>query len=95
MAEPGAFSATLPEAVDFFVKHARPDSGTITVEDAAKMFLEAKKGLKRSRAYLRGCKKTYYLPFACAFPGRVPSDIGQGEAGMRAEEDFLRRLLDR
>lgn len=39
MAELAAFSATLPEAGDFFIKHAKPDSGTITAEDAAKTLL--------------------------------------------------------
>ena len=75
-----AFNATLPEAVDFFLKHARPAQGEISVEDALKEFLNAKVSLKRRESYLRNCKKTYYQPFTRAFPGRVLSDISQVEA---------------
>ena len=80
LAKLDAFNATLTEAVDFFLKHARPARGTITVEDALKTFLEAKQALKRSPAYLRGCKKTYYLPFTREFPGKMLADISQADA---------------
>lgn len=73
------FNASLGEAVDFFLKHARPERGQITVEDAVKLFLDTKKQLKRSRAYLRGCNKTFLTPFAKFFAGRNVTDISTTE----------------
>jgi integrase len=70
-----AYNATLQEAVDFFLKFARPEKGKITVDEAVKLFLESKTKLKRSDAFLRGCKKTYYGPFAKHFTGRCVADI--------------------
>lgn len=70
-----AFNATLPEAVDFFLKFARPEKGKITVEEAVKLFLDSKTKLKCSAAYLRGCRKTFYGPFAKHFAGRPVADL--------------------
>ena len=73
------FNATLPEAVDFFLKHARPDKGQITIGDAVKVFLEAKRQLKLSKAYLKGCRRTFLGPFAKHFAGRNITDITLNE----------------
>ena len=54
-----AFNATLPEAVEFFIKHARPERGTISIKDSVEVFLKAKADLKRREAYLRNCRKTF------------------------------------
>lgn len=80
MAKLTAFEATITEAVDFFIKHARPTRGRITVEQALDIFLEAKLALKRREAYLRNCKATFYNPFVKAFAGRILSDISPVEA---------------
>jgi site-specific recombinase XerD len=44
------------------------------------MFLRAKADLKRREAYLRNCRKTFYEPFARAFPKRNIADITENEA---------------
>ncbi len=48
-----AFNATITEAVDFFIKYARPERGSIITEDAVEMFLKNKAQLKRREAYLQ------------------------------------------
>jgi hypothetical protein len=68
-------NATLPEAVDFFIKFARPEKGKITVDEAFKLFIEAKVKNKCSAAYLRGCRKTYYGPFVKHFTGRNVAEL--------------------
>jgi integrase len=73
------FNATLTEAVDFFLKNARPERGKITIEEAIKVFLDAKKQAKCSSAYLRGCEKTFFPPFAKFFAGRNVTDITPSE----------------
>ncbi len=70
-----AFNATIPEAVDFFLKYSRPDKGEITVAEALKLFLEKKAKAKCSTAYLDHCQRTFFGPFAKAFPNRVASEI--------------------
>ena len=70
-----AFNASIPEAVDFFLKFSRPDKGEITTAEAVKLFLEKKAKAKCSAAYLNSCSKTYFGPFAKAFPNRVVSEI--------------------
>jgi integrase len=79
LAKLAAFNATLTEAVDFFLKHARPDKGQIKIEDAVKVFLEAKRQLKLSKAYLKGCSRTFLGPFAKYFAGRNVTDITLNE----------------
>ena len=74
-----AFNATLPDAVNFFLKFARPDNGELTAAEALKLFLEKKEKTKRSRAYLNGFKKTFLGPFVKAFPECVVSGITSQE----------------
>jgi integrase len=75
-----AFDATLPEAVDFFIKFSRPPKGNITPEEALGVFLEKKAKAGRSLAYLRNCEKTFYKPFAKFFSNRKVADIIPQEA---------------
>lgn len=71
--------ATLPEAVDFFLKFARPSKGKIQVDEAIELFLAAKTGNDLSEAYLEGAEKTFLNPFARYFKDRIVSDISSEE----------------
>lgn len=75
-----AYHATLPEAVDFFIAHARPPKGDITTEEAVKLFIQAKTALKRRPHYVNRCEHTFYLPFARAFPKRTMNSITEKDA---------------
>jgi integrase len=75
-----AFNATLPEAVDFYLKYARPDKGRVTIEEAIRIFLKKKAQLRRSPDYLHNCEKTFFNPFAKAFPGRIAVEVSAAEA---------------
>jgi site-specific recombinase XerD len=74
------YGATVPEAVDFFIRYAKPERGTITLKEAVDEFLVAKEKLNKSEAYLQGCRKTFFLPFSRAFPKSNLSDLTQREA---------------
>jgi site-specific recombinase XerC len=69
--------ATLPEAVDFFLKYARPSKGKIKVEDAKDLFFE--KNTDLSDAYLESMKTTYLKPFANYFKDRIVNEISTEE----------------
>ena len=74
------YNATIPEAVDFFIRFARPEKGQITISDAIRYFLEQKARAHRSADYLRNCEKTFYKPFEKAFPNRMLTSITSVEA---------------
>jgi len=73
------FRATLSEAVEFFLKYARPPKGNVTITEALEVFLEAKSKTCREK-YLRSIKKTYVGPFARAFPRKQVNEITYNEA---------------
>lgn len=50
---------TLTEAVDFFVKHARPAGGQKTVSEAAEAYLVTKRSAGRSENHLKGLKSNF------------------------------------
>lgn len=74
------YGATITEAVDFYIRHAKPVAGKITTQEAVAVFLEAKTKLGRRPAYLKNCRKTFYLPFARAFPKTIVSEITPTQA---------------
>lgn len=74
------YNASIPEAVDFFLKYARPPKGQISTKEALDEFLLAKHELGRSPKYLESCKKTFIGPFAVHFADRHVNDITSYEA---------------
>jgi len=66
-----ANGATINEAVDFFLKFARPAKGQITITEAINIFLKAKAGVGRSPIYIRNCKMTFFQPFQRGFPSKT------------------------
>jgi len=80
LAKLDAYHATLPEAVDFYIKHARPDKGDITLEEGVQLFIKAKAASKRRPTYINRCEHTFYAPFARAYPKRNVSSITEKDA---------------
>lgn len=74
-----AFDATLAEAVDFFIRFARPSKGIVTIREALDIFLKTKSATCKA-AYLRSIKKTFVGPFANAFSNRKVTEITDAEA---------------
>jgi integrase len=73
------YGATLSEAVDFFLKHARPEKGKIAVAEAIQLFLDQKERERCSNAYIQGYRKTFFPPFKKAFERRIVSEISRNE----------------
>jgi integrase len=75
------FNATLPEAVEFFIRHARPEQGQITIAAAVSVFLDSKTKVGRRPKYLSTCKKTVLQPFERAFPSeKLVTEVTPTEA---------------
>lgn len=70
--------AGILEAVDFYIKHARPTAGPMKVSKVIDEFLAAKEKAGKSAKYLLSCRKTYYGPFQKAFPSINAGDITTG-----------------
>ena len=62
-AQASPFNATITDAVNFFLRHAKPAGGHKTVKDLVAEFIEAKRTAGRREEYLRiqasvsGCSK--------------------------------------
>lgn len=70
--------ATLTEAADYFIRHARPNAGARTVADVVAAFLSAKEEAGRRATYLS--IQSYVLGyFAKTFGERPIHSIGHGE----------------
>lgn len=61
-------TVTLPQVVDYFIKFSSAPKGLVTLKQASEIFLADKEKTGKSKAYLRGCKKTYFAPFHRYFP---------------------------
>jgi integrase len=70
--------ATLTEAVEFFIRHARPEAGAGKVSDIIKEFLKEKASAGRRASYLR-MQKSVLGNFAKEFGSREIHTIGHSE----------------
>ena len=73
-----AVGATITEATDFFIRHARPESGPETIENVVAVFLREKQKAGRRPEYLRVLKHVLGN-FAKSFPGREVHTLGGPE----------------
>lgn len=73
-----ALGATLTEATAFFVLHARPEKGSVTIEELVAKFLHAKKANGCRAEYLR-VQGHVLGKFGTHFTGRSAHTIGKGE----------------
>ena len=72
------FNASLTEAVDFFLRHAKPVGGHRTIKELAAEFIEAKREAGRREEYLR-IQGSILGIFDKAFPDRLAHEIGSHE----------------
>lgn len=61
------YNATLSRAVDFFIKHHRPNKGIISLKNALDIWIENAERLGKSDTYIRTMKRTYAGPFAAQY----------------------------
>ncbi|MEA3212906.1 MAG: hypothetical protein QOE70_5963 [Chthoniobacter sp.] len=73
------FNASILDVADFYIRYAMPPKGPITVEEAARKFLEAKKRANRRPRYIKAIADSYLSPLQRAFPGRIVSEISTEE----------------
>lgn len=69
------FGATVLQAADFYIKYAVIPKGAISIEDAVKLFLAAKRRANRRERYVKALEVNYLKPLQKAFPARVVSEI--------------------
>jgi integrase len=73
-----ALGATITEATAFFILHARPEKGSVTIEELVAKFLHSKKANGCRAEYLR-VQGHVLGKFATHFAGREAHTIGKGE----------------
>jgi len=71
-------NATLTEAVQFFLKHARPAGGHRAIQDLVAEFIDAKRNAGRRETYL-SIQSVVLGGFAKAFDGRNVHEMGREE----------------
>jgi hypothetical protein len=74
------FDATITEAVDFFVKFAKPPKGKLTIQEAMDLFEKEKTKESLSEKYLRTSKASFFAPFRDAFKNCLMNDISENQA---------------
>jgi integrase len=72
------FNAGLTDAVDFFLRHAKPAGGHRTAKELVAEFIEAKRVAGRREEYLR-IQASVLGIFEKAFPDRLAHEIGSSE----------------
>ena len=75
-----AYGATLSEAVDFFIRFARPPKPNVNITEAMEIFLKAKTEQNCRPAYIQSFRKTFLKPFSKSFPGKLVTDLTTSEA---------------
>jgi integrase len=88
------FSATITDAVDFFLRHAKPAGGHRTVKELVAEFIQAKRAAGRRAEYLRIQASVLGL-FEKAFPDALAHEIAAAQIedwlGTRGESLRTRR----
>ena len=73
------FEATITEAVDFFIKYAKPPKGKITIQEAMDLFSKEKSKQRLSKIYLERTARCFFRQFRekmknCLLNGVSPND---------------------
>ncbi|HWL51223.1 MAG TPA: tyrosine-type recombinase/integrase [Chthoniobacteraceae bacterium] len=75
-----AYDASLSEAVDFFLKYAKPPQGKITIQEAMDLFKKHKTRDGASRTYLDKSYRCFFVPFCKRFNDCLATDITPTQA---------------
>ena len=74
------FDASISEAVDFFVKFAKPPKGKLTIQEAMDLFKKEKAKDGLSQKYLDTSKNSFFAPFRDAFENRYMNEVTPQQA---------------
>jgi integrase len=69
------YDASITEAVDFYVKFAKPPKGKITIQEAMDLFQKDKSGEGASDTYLKNSKRSFFVPFRDSFKNCLMNDV--------------------
>jgi integrase len=69
------YDAEIGQAVDFYLKHAKPPKGKITIQEAMDLFQDAKRQQSFSDKYIVTSRRCFFAPFRDAFKNRLISEI--------------------
>ena len=72
-------NATITEAVDFYIRYAKPPKKLLTVKEGMVIFRRGKLETKRSQRYLDAMESNYLKPLAKAFPKQLLNEITKEE----------------
>jgi hypothetical protein len=75
-----SYDSTITEAVDFFIKHAKPPKGKITIQDGMDLFNAAKREGGLSAKYLETARRCFFTPFRDTFDNCLMNDVRTAEA---------------
>lgn len=76
----GPFDSSINEAVDFFIKFAKPPKGKITIQEAMELFKKDKTVEGASKTYLKKSERCFFTPFRDAFKNCLMSDVSPTQA---------------
>jgi hypothetical protein len=69
------FDATITEAVDFYVKFAKPTKGKLTIQEAMDLFQRDKRRQGLSESYITNSRRSFFVPFKDAFKDCLMNDV--------------------
>ena len=70
----------MTEAVEFFIKFAKPPSGKIAIQEAMDLFCDRKTKDGRSSKYIKTSRRCFFAPFRNAFNNCLISDVSPSDA---------------
>jgi integrase len=74
------FDATITEAVDFYVKFAKPTKGKLTIQEAMDLFRGDKRKQGLSESYVKNSRRSFFVPFKDAFKNCLMNDVTPTQA---------------
>jgi integrase len=74
------YDATISEAVDYFIRFAKPPKGKISIQEAMDLFREAKIQKNCSTKYIEHSRRCSFFPFRDAFKNCLLNEVSDTEA---------------
>ncbi len=69
------YRASITDAVDFYLKHARPAKADATIQQIMDLFEETKKKAGLSSKYITTAKQSFFIPFRVQFKNCLVTDV--------------------
>jgi integrase len=74
------FDADIGQAVDFYLKHAKPARGKINIQEAIDLFVQKKEDENASPKYIKTASRCFFAPFRGAFHNCLTTEITSDQA---------------